>query len=166
VPTRCRKACVAILVRDASGDQPGASRAKNSASARASVAEISALSSCRRWVAPGTTRDIVQFQQIAGSFAPAPPVAGVGPGALADPTPFLDQLAKEGMEAHVETASLGFDFPDFASAWDVLAGVTAAQLPTAKQQAARSAVLAAMWPDGDGPRYFRNLTQFIMGQRR
>jgi SAM-dependent methyltransferase len=117
------------------------------------------------WAGPESC-DIVQFQQIAGSFAPAPPVAGVGPGVVADPTPFLDQLAKEGMEAHVETATLGFDFPDFASAWDVLAGVTAALLPTTKQQAARSAVLSAMWPDGDGPRSFRNLTQFIMGHRR
>ena len=33
--------------------------------------------------------DIVQFQQIAGSFAPAPPVEGVGPGALADATQFI-----------------------------------------------------------------------------
>jgi hypothetical protein len=23
-----------------------------------------------------------------------------------------------------------------------------------------------MWPEGDGPRHFRNVTQFIVGQRR
>jgi len=29
-----------------------------------------------------------------------------------------------------------------------------------------AAVMAAMWPHGDGPRHFRNMTQFIVGQRR
>jgi len=38
--------------------------------------------------------DIVLFQQTAGRFAPTPPVPGVGPGALSDPTPFLAQLAE------------------------------------------------------------------------
>ncbi len=109
--------------------------------------------------------DIVRFQQMAGRFAPEPPVAGVGPGALADPKPFLAQLDGAGIRARVETEMLGFDFDDFASAWDVLAAVTAAQLPPARQQEARGAVLAAMWPDGDGLRRFRNVTQFIIGQR-
>jgi SAM-dependent methyltransferase len=74
--------------------------------------------------------DIVLFQQIAARFAPPPPVAGVGPGALADPKPFLQQLADAGLEVRVETETLGFDFDDFASAWRVLAGVTTAQLPS------------------------------------
>src|SRR5690349_24638381 len=47
--------------------------------------------------------DIVLFQQTAGRFAPPPPVSGVGPGALADPTSFLQQLAEAGITAHVET---------------------------------------------------------------
>ena len=110
--------------------------------------------------------DIVRFQQTAGQFAPSPPVPDVGPGALADPARFLGQLAEAGVDAHVETKTLGFDFPDFASAWDVLAGVTAAQLTPERREKARAAALAAMWPAGDGPRHFRNVTQFIIGVRR
>jgi SAM-dependent methyltransferase len=45
------------------------------------------------WAGPEQC-DIVLFQQTAGRFAPPPPVPGVGPGALADPTPFLQQLAQ------------------------------------------------------------------------
>ena len=110
--------------------------------------------------------DIVLFQQTAGRFAPAPPVPGVGPGALADPAPFLAQLADAGIDAYVEGETLGFDFDNFTSAWDVLAGVTTAQLTPERQREAKAAVLAAMWPEGDGPRHFRNVTQFIIGQRR
>jgi SAM-dependent methyltransferase len=117
------------------------------------------------WAGPEQC-DIVLFQQTAGRFAPPPPVPGVGPGALADPTPFLQQLAEAGIEAHVETETLGFDFDDFRSAWTVLAGVTTAQLPPDRQQEAQAAVRAAMWPQGDGPRHFRNRTQFLVGQRR
>jgi SAM-dependent methyltransferase len=117
------------------------------------------------WAGPEQC-DIVLFQQTAGRFAPPPPVPGVGPGALADPTPLLPQLADAGIEAHVETETLGFDFDDFRLAWTVLAGVTTAQLPLERQQEAQAAVRAAMWPQGDGPRHFRNRTQFIVGQRR
>jgi len=109
--------------------------------------------------------DIVRFQQTAGRFAGPPPVAGVGPGALADPSPLLHQLADAGIRAHVETQVLGFDFPDFHSAWTALAGVTTAHLPPEQQQAAQRAVRDEMYPDGDGPRRFDNLTQFIIGQR-
>lgn len=116
------------------------------------------------WAGPEQC-DIVRFQQTAGRFAPTPPVSGVGPGALADPTPFLAQLAEAGIDAYVETETLGFDFADFTSAWEVLAKVTTAQLAPERQQEAKAAVLAAMWPHGDGPRHFRNLTQFIVGQR-
>ncbi|MGH8060259.1 MAG: class I SAM-dependent methyltransferase [Candidatus Entotheonellia bacterium] len=115
------------------------------------------------WAGPGQC-DIVLFQQTAGRFAPPPPVPDVGPGALADATPFLGRLAEAGIEAHVETEVLGFDFPDFASAWNVLAGVTTAKLPPERQQEAKAAVLTRLWPHGDGPRHFRNLTQFIVGQ--
>ena len=117
------------------------------------------------WAGPDRC-DIVRFQQAAGSFAPPPPVPGVGPGALADPAPFVAQLADAGITAQVETEQLGFDFPSFDLAWDVLAGVTAAALPPDRQQAARAAVKALMWPAGDGPRHFANLTQFILGRRR
>jgi len=117
------------------------------------------------WAGPELC-DIVRFQQIAGRFAPAPPVSGVGPGALADPSEFLRQLKDSGLDSRVEAETLGFDFDDFASAWEVLAGVTTAQLAPKRQQEAKEAVLAAMWPSGDGARYFRNITQFIIGQRK
>jgi SAM-dependent methyltransferase len=117
------------------------------------------------WAAPEQC-DIVLFQQTAGRFAGPPPVPGVGPGALAEPDEFLRQLDAAGIQAHVETETLGFDFPDFASAWDTLAGVTTAQLPPERQREARGAVMSAMYPTGDGPRHFRNVTQFIVGRAR
>jgi SAM-dependent methyltransferase len=60
--------------------------------------------------------DIVLFQQTAGRFAGPPPVPGVGPGTLAEPSGFLRQLDAAGIQARVETETLGFDFPDFTSA--------------------------------------------------
>lgn len=108
--------------------------------------------------------DIVLFQQTAGKFAPPPPVPGVGPGALANPAPFLAQLADVGIDARVETEELGFDFPDFELAWEVLAGVTTAHLPPERRQEAKEAVQAVMWPHGRGPRRFRNVTQFLVGR--
>jgi len=117
------------------------------------------------WAGPEQC-DLVLFQQAAGRFAPPPPVPGVGPGALADPTPFLAQLADAGITAVVETVVVGFDFENFALAWELMARVTTSQLAPERQQEAKAAVLAAMWPQGDGPRHFRNVTQFIVGQRR
>ena len=108
--------------------------------------------------------DIVLFQQTAGKFAPPPPVPGVGPGALADPTAFVGQLADVGITVRVETEELGFDFPDFELAWEVLAGVTTAQLAPERRQQAKQAVQAVMWPHGQGPRRFRNVTQFLVGR--
>jgi SAM-dependent methyltransferase len=116
------------------------------------------------WGAPDRC-DIVRFQQIAGSFGGAPPVPGVGPGALADPRAFVQQLAAAGIKARVETETLGFEFPDFSAAWDTLARVTTAHLAAGPRADARAAVLAAMYPQGDGPRHFANLTQFIVGAR-
>jgi hypothetical protein len=109
--------------------------------------------------------DIVLFQQTAGRFAPAPPVPGIGPGGLADPQPFLEELARCGIEGRVETEVVGFEFGDFDTAWEVLAGVTAAQLSPEREEEAKAAVQAAMWPDPGGPRSFRNTVHFIVGQR-
>ena len=114
------------------------------------------------WGAPDKC-DIVLFQQTAGRFAPAPPVPGVGPGALADATGFLAQLSEAGIHAHVETEELCFDFDDFALAWEVLAGVTTAGLAPERLHEAKTAVQAVMWPHGRGPRHFRNVTQFLVG---
>jgi len=115
------------------------------------------------WAAPDKC-DIVLFQQTAGSFAPAPPVPGVGPGALADSNEFLDQLSQSGVEAQVQTERLGFEFSDFESAWDVLAGVTTANLAPDVQEQARNAVRQLMWNDTGESRYFQNTTQFIVGR--
>jgi SAM-dependent methyltransferase len=115
------------------------------------------------WAGPEAC-DIVLFQQTAGRFAGPPPIPGVGPGALADPTPLLGQLAAVGIEARVEREALGFDFDTFAAAWNALAGVTTAHLPSERRQEAQAVVMAAMYPDGDGPRHFRNTTQFILGR--
>jgi SAM-dependent methyltransferase len=116
------------------------------------------------WAGPERA-DIVLLQQTAGSFAREPPVPGVGPGALGDPAPFLAQLAEAGLKAHVEMEIMEFAFDDFASAWDVLAGVTASQLEPERAEAAKTAVRKAMWPNGDGLRRFRNETHFIIGRR-
>lgn len=94
------------------------------------------------------------------------PFRGSAQGALSDPTPFLAQLAEAGIAARVETEVLGFDFDDFASAWEALAKVTTAQLSLERQLEAKAAVLTAMWPNGDGPRHFRNITQFFVGERK
>jgi enediyne biosynthesis protein CalE5 len=115
------------------------------------------------WAGPEQC-DIVLFQQTAGRFAGPPPVPGVGPGALADPTLFLQQLAAVGIQARVEQEPLGFTFDTFVAAWEALAGVTTAHLTPERQQEAKEAVMAAMYPQGDGPRHFRNTTQFILGR--
>jgi hypothetical protein len=85
---------------------------------------------------------------------------------LAEPSGFLRQLDAAGIQARVETETLGFDFPDFTSAWDTLAGVTTAKLSPERQQEAKDAVMVAMYPKGDGPRHSRNVTQFIIGRAR
>jgi hypothetical protein len=85
-----------------------------------------------------------------------------GPGGLADASDVLAQLAAAGIAAQIAIETQGFDFPDFASAWDTLAVVTTAQLPPECQQEANTAVLTALYPQGDGPRH--NTTQFIVGR--
>lgn len=114
------------------------------------------------WAGPDKC-DIVRFQQTAGSFAPKPPVPNVGPGAMADATIFLKQLADAGLVANVETEELEFDFDSFEFAWDVLAGVTTAKLDAGQKAEAQEAVRALMWQQTEEPRRFRNLTQFIVG---
>lgn len=58
-----------------------------------------------------------------------------------------------------------FAFGDFASAWDTLAGITTARLPSEQREEATAAVRPKMWPQGDGARQFRNVTHFIIGAR-
>ena len=87
------------------------------------------------------------------------------PGAIADPSEFVQQLERAGMRARVEIQTTEFSFEDFPSAWTVLAGVTTAQLPAERQEEAKAAVRAKMWPDGDSPRRFVNRIIFIIGTR-
>ncbi len=115
------------------------------------------------WAAPEKC-DIVLFQQTAGSFAPKPPAPNVGPGALADPGLFLEQLANAGITAEVETEELGFEFDHFDLAWEVLAGVTTANLDPNQREEAKRAVRDLMWPQADQARHFRNVTNFIVGR--
>lgn len=115
------------------------------------------------WASPDEC-DIVMFQQTAGSFAPPPPVKGVGPGAMADAGEFVGQLADSGIRSEVDKERLGFEFSDFASAWEVLAGVTTAKLEEDVVAQAKNAVRELMWQDGEAPRYFNNTTQFIVGE--
>lgn len=70
-----------------------------------------------------------------------------------------------GIRASVNAELTSFDFEDLESAWNALASVSAANLSQHETKEAKAAVRAAMWPDGDGPRPFRNLTQFIIGER-
>jgi SAM-dependent methyltransferase len=67
------------------------------------------------WAGPEQC-DLVLFQQTAGRFAPPPPAPGVGPGTLADPTPFLAHLAEARISAIVETDVVEFGFDSFESA--------------------------------------------------
>ena len=110
--------------------------------------------------------DIVRFQQTAGAFAPPPPVPGVGPGALAEPGDFLAQLEDAGITAAVETEVVEFEFASFDQAWDVLAGVTTANLDAERRAEAKRAAQGAMWPDPSSSRVFKNRTNFIVGRRR
>lgn len=107
--------------------------------------------------------DIVRFQQTAGRFAGPPPIAGVGPGALAEPSAFLAALERAGVAARVEDEDLGFEFPDFDAAWDTLAGVTTIGLSAERRREAKDAVRAAMHA-GAGPLRFRNLVRFLIGR--
>jgi SAM-dependent methyltransferase len=115
------------------------------------------------WSGP-EQNDIVRFQTMAGKFAPDPPVAGVGPGAMADGQAFVQMLEEAGIEARLETETTGFAFDTFGHAWDVLVGVTTANMDPDRIDEARSAVREAMWPEDGGPRYFSNLTQFVVGE--
>jgi SAM-dependent methyltransferase len=116
------------------------------------------------WAGPDEA-DIVRFQQAAGTFAPPPPVPGVGPGALGDPQPFLAQLAEAGITADVRAETVTFGFDSLDHAWEILAAVTTADLPPDRRRQAKEAVRDAMWADPSTPRLFHNRTQFLVGRR-
>jgi SAM-dependent methyltransferase len=114
------------------------------------------------WSGPEDT-DIVKFQQAAGRFAPKPPVEEVGPGALADCSPFIDQLSSAGLGVSVETANTRFSFPDFDSAWETLAGVTTANLDDGTRREAQASVRDLMWiGEPNVPRVFNSKIQLLL----
>ncbi len=76
---------------------------------------------------------------------------------------FLSQLSEAGNRAQVEQ-QLGFDFDDFDRAWEVLAGVTTAQLEPNHQEEAKKTVRDLMWKGKETPRPFKNGTQLIIGR--
>lgn len=116
------------------------------------------------WSGP-ETNDIVKFQMMAGKFAPKPPVAGVGPGAMANGQEFVDHLEAAGLKATRETEMPGFCFDTFEDAWEVLVGVTTVNMEPARKQEAMETVREAMWPADGGPRYFNNETHYVVAEK-
>lgn len=109
--------------------------------------------------------DIVQFQRILGQHAPEVPVQGVGPGSLADPTPFMHVLKQSGVTASFEEEVVTWQHPNLQHAWEVLANVTASRMSADEKQAALAELKAKMWKDPSAPRTFHNATVFITGTR-
>jgi len=84
---------------------------------------------------------------------------------MADCTEFPIQLASTGIAAGVHEETLGFEFYDFESALDVLAGVTTDNLgdeASTQPQKCNSRVNVGR---PDAPRYCRYTTQSIVGRR-
>ena len=77
---------------------------------------------------------------------------------------FLSQLSEAGIRAQVERQQLGFDFDDFDIPWEVLAGVTTAQLAPNIQAEAKKAIRDLLWKGKETPRNFKNGTQLIIGR--
>jgi SAM-dependent methyltransferase len=115
------------------------------------------------WAGP-ERNDIVRFQTIAGSYAPLPPVRGVGPGSMANGNEFVGALRDAGIDAQLDTVMTGFVFDTFDDAWSVLVGVTTAKMDPGREEEAKAAVRKDIWPV-DQPRFFSNLTQFVTGQK-
>jgi SAM-dependent methyltransferase len=110
--------------------------------------------------------DIVRFQRTVGSFAPEPPVKGVGPGSMADPTNFLGLLAQHGVDARVEEGECNWSHPNLQEAWDSFATVTAGRMSEDQIAEAKEAIRRDMWPEPDSPREFKNTVLYIVGAKR
>jgi SAM-dependent methyltransferase len=110
--------------------------------------------------------DVVRFQKTIGSFAPEPPVKGVGPASMAEPTKFLELLAASGIDAHVEEGACDWSHPDLQHAWDTFASVTAGRMSEEQIAAAEAAVVQDMWPEPESPREFKNRVLYIVGKKR
>lgn len=110
--------------------------------------------------------DIVRFQRTVGSFAPEPPVKGVGPGSMADPTRFIELLAGHGVDTRVEEGKCDWTHPNLQHTWDTFAAVTAERMPEEQIAAAKDAIQRDMWPEPEKPREFRNTVLYLVGSKR
>ena len=110
--------------------------------------------------------DIVRFQRTVGSFAPEPPVKGVGPGSMANPKPFLELLAANGIDAHVEEGACNWSHPNLQHAWDTFASVTAGRMTPAQVAEAKKAIACEMWQMPDSPRELKNEVLYVVGNKR
>ena len=106
--------------------------------------------------------DLIRLQQTAARFSSSPLPPGVGFSALADPAPFMEQLAIAGIDTRVDVCQSDFELQDLETACRIFVrGVPADRIDEAK-----AAVSAEMWPDPAAPRLFRNLALFPVGTRR
>ncbi len=110
--------------------------------------------------------DLVKFQKLAGSFLSEPPPRNVGPGAMADPREFLDQLSTAGVQARVEREPFSFRFPNLQAAWQVLAGVVLTRMSAEQQRAAQAEIARVMWPEMGSSFEFRNMALYIVGEKQ
>ncbi len=115
--------------------------------------------------APPDRCDIVRFQRTVGSFAPEPPVKGVGPGSMAKPENFVGELEAAGIHAHVEESVATWSHPSLEHAWETFAAVTAGRMTPEQIELAKAAVARDMWPEPGSPREFRNALFYIVGIR-
>jgi integrase len=112
---------------------------------------------------PGVARDALS-QQLQRARRQHQADLARGAGWVELPSALARKYPNAGRQWAWQWVFRGFDFPDFELAWEVLAGVTTAQLPPERRQEAKEAVQATMWPHGRGPRHFRNVTQFLVGR--
>ena len=117
------------------------------------------------WAAPERC-DVVRFQKTIGSFAPEPPVKGVGPGSISDPAKFLGLLASHGIDARVEEGACDWSHPNLQHAWDTFAFVTAGRMSEEQITAAKDAITGDMWPEPNSPRVFENTVLYLVGSKR
>ena len=110
--------------------------------------------------------DLNRLLQAAARFSARPPTPGVGGASLADPAPFMEQLAVAGIDTRVDACQSDFEIENFEAAWRIFGHVVAAGIPADRIDEAKAAVCADMWPNPTAPRLFANTALFVVGTRR